>query len=64
MFSRKEKKWPLLEIQDIKIMLLTVIIGGLSMLIQENGFTKPDIKGHALKKVRIHIMPTKYFGVD
>ncbi len=45
-------------------MLLTVIIGGLSMLIQEKGFTKPDIKGHASKKVQTLIMPTKYYGVD
>lgn len=45
-------------------MQLTVIIGGLSMLIQENGFTKPVIKGHASKKVQIHITPIKYFGVD
>lgn len=45
-------------------MLLTVIIGGLSMLIQEKGFTKPDIKGHASKKVQIHITPIKYSGVE
>ena len=64
MFSRKEKKLPLLEIQDTKIMQHTEIIGGLSMLIQENAFTKPDIKGHGSKKVQIHITPIKYCGVE
>ncbi len=64
MFSRKGKKLRLLAIQDTKITQHTGLIGVLSMLIQENAFTKPDIKGHASKKVQIHITPIKYSGVE
>ena len=53
-----------MEIQGIKIMQPTAIIGVSSMLIQENAFTKQDINGQGSKKVQILIMPIKYYGVD
>ncbi len=45
-----------------KITQLIEIIGVLSSRMNENAFTKPDIKGHGSKKVQIHTMLIKYCG--